>query len=48
MKVSESLLEQATVLVENQESSIEDVLDVMPGCGCSGCGLGCSGTVGMD
>lgn len=48
MKVSDSLLEQATELVENQEVLIEDLLDVMPGCGCSGCGLGCSGTVGMD
>lgn len=48
MKVSDSLLEQAIELVENQDSLVENLLEVMPGCGCSGCGLGCSGTVGMD
>lgn len=45
MKVSETLLEEATYVVEEVN---EEITSVMAGCGCSGCGLGCSGTVGMD
>lgn len=45
MKVSESLLSEAAEIVESVN---EEVVSAMAGCGCSGCGLGCSGTVGMD
>jgi len=45
MKVSDSLLMEATEIVKDVN---EEIISTMPGCGCSGCGLGCSGTVGMD
>lgn len=45
MKVSDSLLVKAANIVENVNG---EVVSAMAGCGCSGCGIGCSGTVGMD
>ena len=45
MNVSETLLGEAIYVVEEGN---EEITSVMAGCGCSGCGLGCSGTVGMD
>ncbi|MDH6305893.1 hypothetical protein M2459_003103 [Parabacteroides sp. PF5-5] len=44
MKVSELLLEEATLLVENTNNNL---VAEMAACGCFGCGMGCSGTVGM-
>ena len=48
MKVSDSLLAQANSFVESKVICIDNTISTMPGCGCFGCGLGCSGTVGMD
>ncbi|CAG9889259.1 hypothetical protein BOVA604_358 [Bacteroides ovatus] len=45
MKVSESLLVEAADIVKNVN---DEIISAIPGCGCSGCGFGCSGTVGMD
>lgn len=45
MDVSDSLLEEAAIVVENVS---EELISIMAGCGCFACGLGCSGTVGMD
>jgi hypothetical protein len=44
MKVSELLLKEAAMLVKNADSSL---VSEIVACGCFGCGMGCSGTVGM-
>jgi hypothetical protein len=44
MKVSELLLKEAAMLVENADNSL---VTEMAACGCFGCGMGCAGTVGM-
>lgn len=45
MNVTKEILEEAIGLVDGFESTI-DLANAS--CGCFGCGLGCSGTVGMD
>ncbi|MDR1274060.1 MAG: hypothetical protein LBK12_05880 [Odoribacteraceae bacterium] len=46
MKVSDALLLEATALVQSKDLS--EQMQRVVACGCFGCGLGCSGTVGMD
>lgn len=44
MKVTDLLLEEAALLVENTDNNLAEE---MAACGCFGCGMGCAGTVGM-
>lgn len=45
MKVTKKILAEAMALVDGFEATA--VLS-NSACGCFGCGMGCSGTVGMD